>query len=126
MFTSMFETAKRWAHKIKRDLVALYLAGSDSRTPWIAKVIALAVVAYALSPIDLIPDFIPVIGYLDDLLIVPLGMLLAIHLIPPDLFAEFREKASAHDPLPKSRTAAAFVIVVWVVAAGLLIWWLVS
>ncbi len=112
----MFETAKRWAREIKRDVVALYLAGRDARTPWVAKIIAIAVVAYALSPIDLIPDFIPVIGYLDDLLIVPLGMLLAIRLIPHELLAEFRQKAEGEGRLPANCAAA--------VVVGLSAWWL--
>lgn len=120
----MFETAKRWAREIKRDVVALYLAGRDARTPWAAKIVAIAVVAYALSPIDLIPDFIPVIGYLDDLLIVPLGMLLAIRLIPRVLLTEFRQRAEGYARLPASRTAAVVVIAIWIVAAGLSAWWL--
>lgn len=120
----MFETAKRWAREIKRDVVALYLAGRDARTPWAAKIVAIAVVAYALSPIDLIPDFIPVIGYLDDLLIVPLGMLLAIRLIPHELLTEFRQQAEGYAGLPASRTAAVVVIAIWIVAAGLTAWWL--
>lgn len=86
---------KQWARDIKRDVVALYIAGGDARTPWHAKVVAVAVAAYALSPIDLIPDFIPVLGYLDDLIIVPLGIMLAIRLIPADLMAEFRSDAVA-------------------------------
>ncbi|MCH9808992.1 MAG: DUF1232 domain-containing protein [Alphaproteobacteria bacterium] len=123
----MFENAKRWARKIKQNLVALYLASRDPRTPWAAKVVAVLVVAYALSPIDLIPDFIPVIGYLDDLLIVPLGMLLAIRLIPAALFAEFQQRASAHDDRPPAnRTAAIVVLVIWCLVAALAIWWLSS
>src|SRR5919106_1346069 len=84
---------RQWARQIKQDVHALYLAAGDPRVPWYAKVAAVAVAAYALSPIDLIPDFIPVIGYLDDLLIVPAGILLAIKLVPPELMSEFRASA---------------------------------
>jgi uncharacterized membrane protein YkvA (DUF1232 family) len=77
------ETAKSWAREVKRDVVALYLAARDPRTPLIAKIAAASVAAYALSPIDLIPDFVPVLGYLDDLVIVPLGILLVVSLIRP-------------------------------------------
>ena len=80
---SLIDGAKRWARTIKRDVVALWIAAHDRRVPRSAKVAAGAVAAYALSPIDLIPDFVPVLGYLDDLLIVPLGILLAVRLIPP-------------------------------------------
>src|ERR687898_2609981 len=86
---------KRWARNIKRDVVALWLAARDPRVPWYAKAIAGAVAAYALSPIDLIPDFIPVLGYLDDLVIVPAGILLAIWLVPPAVLAEHRQLAEA-------------------------------
>ena len=85
---------------------ALYLAARDPRVPWYAKAVALAVAAYAFSPIDLIPDFIPVIGYLDDLIIVPLGILLAVRLIPADVLAEHRSAASEAAERPTSRTAA--------------------
>ena len=81
---------QRWARSLKRDTVALYLAARDPRVPWYAKVVAACVAAYALSPIDLIPDFIPVIGYLDDVILVPLGIALAIRLIPPALLEEHR------------------------------------
>ena len=78
----MLEQAKKWARAIRRDVVAVWIAARDPRVPWYAKALALAVAAYALSPIDLIPDFIPVLGYLDDLIIVPLGILLVVRLIP--------------------------------------------
>ncbi len=115
---------KSWARAIKVDVVALWLAARDERTPWQAKVVAAAVAAYALSPIDLIPDFIPVLGYLDDLVIVPLGILLAVRLVPADLMAEFRREA-AHRARPASRGGAIAIVVVWVALAVLLVWWLV-
>ena len=104
---------RTWARSIKRDVHALYLSARDPRVPWYAKAVALAVAAYALSPIDLIPDFIPVIGYLDDLVLVPLGILLAVQLIPPAVLAEHR--ATATDArLPGSRTAAVVIIAIWI------------
>jgi len=84
---------KQWARAIRRDAHALYLAARDPRVSWLAKAVAIAVAAYALSPIDLIPDFIPVIGYLDDLIIVPLGIWLVVSLIPDEIMVEYRAKA---------------------------------
>lgn len=104
---------RSWARSIKRDVHALYLSARDPRVPWYAKAIALAVAAYALSPIDLIPDFIPVLGYLDDLILVPLGILLAVRLIPVEVLAEHRAAATAAR-LPMSRGAAAVIIAIWV------------
>lgn len=118
----MLEGWKRWARTIKRDAHALYLASRDPRVPWYAKAIAVAVAAYAASPIDLIPDFIPVIGYLDDLIIVPLGIALVIKLIPPEIMAEHRALATAAQDRPVSRTAAAVIVTVWVSAIGLTGW----
>ncbi len=108
------ERLRDWAREIKRDVHALYLAARDPRVPWYAKAVALAVAAYALSPIDLIPDFIPVIGYLDDVIIVPLGILLAVQLIPADILAEHRAAANEAGRRPVSRTAAMVIIAVWI------------
>lgn len=119
----MFERAKTWARTIKRDVTALYLAGRDPRTPWLAKAVALAVAVYALSPIDLIPDFIPVLGYLDDLLILPLGILLAVRLIPAGLMTEFREAALQRGKLPRHWVGAVVVVGIWVVGAMAVGWW---
>ena len=113
---------KQWARALKRDVVALWIAGRDRRVPWTAKAVAAAVAAYALSPIDLIPDFIPVLGYLDDLILVPLGIMLAVRLIPPALMAEFRAEATRREALPRSRAAAAAIIALWLGAAALLLW----
>lgn len=113
---SCSDRARQWARPIKRDVHALYLAARDPRTPWYAKAVAIAVAGYALSPIDLIPDFIPVIGYLDDLIIVPLGILLAVRLIPVDIMAEHRATAATAAEKPTSRIAAALIIGVWIVA----------
>jgi uncharacterized membrane protein YkvA (DUF1232 family) len=110
----MLETAKHWARRLKRDVVALYIAGRDPRTPWHAKAVAIAVAAYAISPIDLIPDFIPILGYLDDLIIVPLGIMLAVRLISAELMAEFREAATARERLPAHWDGAVFIIAIWI------------
>ncbi len=96
-----------------RDVRALWLAARDPRTPWYARWFALAVAAYAVSPIDLIPDFIPVLGYLDDVLLVPLGIWLAVRMIPREVLAEHRAAASAAKPTRGGRTAAIAVVLVW-------------
>jgi uncharacterized membrane protein YkvA (DUF1232 family) len=118
-------TLARWkqrAHTIKRDVHALYLASRDPRVPWYAKLLALMVAAYALSPVDLIPDFIPVVGYADDLIVVPLGTLLVIKLIPTEIMAEHRELAARSQDRPVSRGAAAIIIALWIGASALVIW----
>ena len=121
---SRTEQAKDWARRVKRDAVAVYFAARDPRTPMLARCIALAVAAYALSPIDLIPDFIPVLGYLDDLLIVPLGLLLVIRLLPPEVLAESREKAMTLLSRPKSYVAAAFMVSIWLLCiVAIAYWW---
>ncbi len=118
--SSLVRRLKQWAGAIKIDVMALWLAARDRRTPWYAKAVAAAVTAYALSPIDLIPDFIPVLGYLDDLLIVPLGILLAVRLIPAELMEEFR-RAAGDRTRPMSYGGAIAVAVIWIVAALLLV-----
>jgi uncharacterized membrane protein YkvA (DUF1232 family) len=112
---------RRHARSLKRDTYAVYLACRDRRTPWYAKVFAGVVVAYALSPIDLIPDFIPVVGYLDDLILVPLGIALAVQMIPEPVLVECRATAQTAPEKPTNRKAGAVIIVSWIVAAGLLL-----
>jgi uncharacterized membrane protein YkvA (DUF1232 family) len=116
---------KRWAKQLKLSLYALYLAYRDPRTPWYAKVVAACVVAYAFSPIDLIPDFIPLLGYLDDLLLLPLGVALALKLIPEQVMAESRERARQLEAegKPVSRAAALVSVLIWVGVVGIVIWW---
>lgn len=111
-----------WARAIKRDAHALYLAARDPRVPWYAKALALCVAAYALSPIDLIPDFIPVLGYLDDLIIVPLGILAVAKLIPPEIMAEHRAAATLASERPISRTAAVVIACIWAASIALTAW----
>ena len=113
----MIERLKAWAGRIKRDVLALWLAARDRRTPWAAKAVAAGVVAYALSPIDLIPDFIPVLGLLDDAVLLPLGILLAVRLIPGALMAEFRAAAEGVRR-PLSRAGAVLVVGLWLAAVA--------
>ena len=121
---SRITQAKDWARRVKRDAVAVYFAARDPRTPMLARCIALAVAAYALSPIDLIPDFIPVLGYLDDLIIVPLGLLLVVRMIPPQVLMESREKARALLARPTSYLAAVVMVSIWLLCmAGFAQWW---
>lgn len=109
----MLGRVKDWARAVKRDLLALWLAARDPRTPLRAKIMALVVVSYAFSPIDLIPDFIPVLGYLDDLVLVPLGAVIALRLIPQALLTEFRDQASRLHSKPQSWAGAAGVMLIW-------------
>ncbi len=116
-------TVREWARRLKRDIIALWIAARDPRVPWHAKAVAGTTAAYALSPLDLIPDFIPVLGYLDDLLIVPAGLWLARKLIPDRLMDEFRALA-LHSSRPRSLVAAGFIILVWTaVVAMSWAWW---
>jgi uncharacterized membrane protein YkvA (DUF1232 family) len=116
-----------WARRIKRDVHALYLAARDPRVPWHAKVVAIAVAAYALSPIDLIPDFIPVLGYLDDLLIVPLGIILAVKLVPAHLMVEFRSAADTADgEKVLGRWGAAGILMLWALGLTIAALWVRS
>ena len=109
------------AKSIKRELYAVFLACRDPRTPWYARLLAIVVIGYALSPIDLIPDFIPFIGYLDDLILVPLGLALVLRLIPPDVLADARRRADASAwTKPRNWVAAGIIILLWVVAMTLL------
>ena len=100
----------------------MYLACRDPRTPWYAKVFAGGVVAYAFSPIDLIPDFIPIVGYLDDLIIVPLGIALAVKMIPDAVLVDCRARAQAASERPTNRKAAAIIVGIWLAATVLVIW----
>jgi uncharacterized membrane protein YkvA (DUF1232 family) len=117
---------KARARALKRDTYALYLACRDPRVPWYAKALAGAVVAYALSPLDLIPDFIPVVGYLDDLLLVPLGLALVLRLIPAPVMADCRREAAARlaagGGRPRSWVGGAVIVAVWLLLAALSGW----
>ena len=118
----MLSRIKTWARNLKRDGHAIYLASRDPRVPWYAKVVAIAVAAYALSPIDLIPDFIPVIGYLDELLILPLGIWVVVRLIPDEVMVEYRARATEAGQRPLSRVGMAAILLIWTVGALTLGW----
>jgi uncharacterized membrane protein YkvA (DUF1232 family) len=117
-----FSALKEWSRALKRDVHAISLAARDPRVPWYAKALGLAVAAYALSPIDLIPDFIPVLGYLDDLILVPLGIALVLKLIPADVLAEHRTQALAAQERPISLAGAIGIVATWLVALTWLGW----
>lgn len=112
---------KQWARRLKAETVALYLAARDPATPWYAKFLVAAVVAYALSPIDLIPDFIPILGYLDDFVLLPLGITLALRLIPPQVLAACRVRAQEISQNEKSvsKMAGGIIIMIWLLLAVL-------
>ena len=115
------ETWKQRARQLKTETYALYLAYRDPRVPWYARLFAACVVGYAFSPIDLIPDPIPVLGYLDDLVLIPLGVALALKMIPPAVMAECREKAQAvmSQGKPTNWMAAAVIVAIWLLLAAL-------
>ncbi len=120
--TRSLSTAELWARTIKCDVHALWIAARDPRTPISAKIAAGGVAASALSPIDLIPDVIPVLGMLDDLMIVPLGILLAVRLVPADLMTEFRNEAERVAARPVSRGGLLFVVMICLAVAAGAIW----
>ena len=113
----MLEQAKVWARRIKRDVVTVYFAARDPRAPFFARLLAMLVAAYALSPIDLIPDFVPVLGYLDDLLIVPLGLLCVLRLMPAAVLNDARHKADAVLAKPRSLWGAVLIVTIWIALA---------
>jgi uncharacterized membrane protein YkvA (DUF1232 family) len=115
----MLSRLRQWARAIQRDAHALYIAARHPRTPWYAKALALAIAAYAFSPIDLIPDVIPILGLVDDLILLPLAIVVVLRLIPADVMAESQAAAAAAADRPVSRTAAALIVLVWLTAIGL-------
>lgn len=125
MKSEILESWKQRARRLKLETHAIYLACRHEKTPWYARLLAACVVGYAFSPIDLIPDFIPVLGYLDDLLLVPLGITLVIKIIPAEVLAECRNKARELDERkPTNWIAAAIIFLVWLIIAGLGGYWL--
>lgn len=121
----MLARLKSWARAIRRDAHAIWLAARDPRTPWAMRLFALLVAAYALSPIDLIPDAIPVLGLLDEAILLPLAMLVLIRALPPSLLTEFRAAAEQASARPVSRMGAALVLLAWVaLGVTLLTWWM--
>ena len=119
----LWQRLRSWAHLVLRDGLALYVAARDPRTPWFAKLLALLVAAYALSPIDLIPDAIPVLGFLDELILLPIAIALIARLIPTQIMAESRAAAQAMVEKPRSKAGAAIIIGIWVLGLGTFLWW---
>jgi uncharacterized membrane protein YkvA (DUF1232 family) len=118
-----FERLKQWARSLKTEIYALYFACRDTRVPWYARLLAVCVVGYAFSPIDLIPDPIPILGYLDDLILLPIGIWLALKMIPQEVMTECREKARNEiKNKPTNRVAAFIIIAIWIALAALSIY----
>lgn len=122
---SFFDKIKQRAASIKMEIYSLYLAYKDPRVPLYARIFAACVVGYAFSPIDFIPDPIPVLGYLDDLVIIPLGIWLALKMIPPDVLSECRIKAQEviKQGKPVNKTAAVVIVMIWILLAGLVVFY---
>jgi uncharacterized membrane protein YkvA (DUF1232 family) len=117
----MFEGWRDRVGALKREVTAIGIAARDPRTGWAARIIVLAIVAYALSPIDLIPDFIPVLGYLDELLLLPAALMLAVRLIPPDVMAQARDRASGVT-FAANKAAATTIVLIWIALAAGGLW----
>lgn len=122
----MFEALKFQAKYLKQQALTVYFAARDPRTPTMVRVLAVMVAAYALSPIDLIPDFIPVLGLLDDLVLIPLGVALVMRWTPPDVMASARAKAHAVSGRPVSYWAAACIVALWLGTLGVAGWWIAN
>jgi len=118
----MLSDLKNWARSLRREVHAIYLATRRPDVPWYAKLLAMAVVGYALSPIDLIPDFIPVFGLLDDLILVPLGIWLVLALIPEAVMVECRARATLAEQRPRGKWAAIVIVAIWLIGAAALTW----
>lgn len=122
---SILPALRNAARRLKQEALTVYFIARDPRTPWLVRLLALAVAAYAASPIDLIPDFIPVLGYVDDLLLLPLAIWLILKLVPAEILAASRQRAAALAERPTSRMAALCIVVLWLAAlGGLGYWWL--
>jgi uncharacterized membrane protein YkvA (DUF1232 family) len=123
---ALADSWKLRARQLERESYALYFACRDTRAPWYAKALAVGIVAYAFSPIDLIPDFIPVLGYLDELVLIPLGVMAVRSMMPPEVMAECRERASRLQDKPRNWIAAAVIVAIWVAAAIAATRWVAS
>lgn len=115
---------RKWARELKQQTLVVYFAARNPRTPWLARLLALGVAAYALSPLDLIPDFIPVLGLLDDLVIVPLGLMLVLRLLPAEVLATSRRQAEHAASKPTDRTVAVVIVAIWAITIGALGLWI--
>ena len=114
---------RTWAKHLKQQTLAVYYVAKDERTPWLPRIIAMLVAAYAFSPIDLIPDFIPVLGLLDDLIILPLGIALALRLVPQEIWQAAQERAAIDSQRPASLVAAVLIATIWLSVIAALGWW---
>jgi uncharacterized membrane protein YkvA (DUF1232 family) len=121
-WATLLHDLRSWARQLRREVHAIYLAAHRPDVPWYAKALAMAVAGYALSPVDLIPDFIPVLGLLDDLILVPLGIWLVLSLIPEAVMAECRALAREAEQRPRSQVAAMTIVAIWIVGAVSLGW----
>jgi uncharacterized membrane protein YkvA (DUF1232 family) len=121
----LFPDLKKRLRDLQAETFALYLAARDPRTPWYAKLLIAGIVAYAFSPIDLIPDFLPVVGFLDDLILIPIGIAIAVKLIPPEVLAECRARAkeAMQGPKPVSRAAGVIIVALWAVVTAVCVFW---
>jgi uncharacterized membrane protein YkvA (DUF1232 family) len=122
--SGIFAQLRQWARTLKQQVLMLYCALHDPDLPWLPRLIAMLVVAYACSPIDLIPDFIPLLGYLDDVILLPMGIWLVLHLTPADIQQRARVQAAELQQKPVNRRAALVIVLIWLVAAMLLTHWL--
>ncbi|MEP6876114.1 MAG: YkvA family protein [Burkholderiales bacterium] len=127
---TFIDTTRAWARRMKRDAMTLWFARSHPATPWYAKALGVFVVAYALSPIDLIPDFVPVLGYLDDVILLPMLIWLALRLLPAAVLEESRQKAerwmAESREKPRSLVGGVAIVLIWIVVAAVLALWLAS
>ena len=121
--TGLLDSLKSRASALKRHALTVYFAARDPRTPWLVRLLALGIAAYAFSPIDLIPDFIPVLGYLDDLILIPLGVALVVRLVPDEVMQSAQAQAAVAAERPTSRVAAALIIAVWIAAVVACVRW---
>jgi uncharacterized membrane protein YkvA (DUF1232 family) len=121
---TLLDRLRRHARALKVETLALYLVARDPRVPWYARLFVGVVVAYALSPIDLIPDFVPILGYLDDLILVPLGIALALRMVPPAILEDCRDRARSELDAgrPASRAAMLAIVGIWLASAALMVW----
>lgn len=126
MAGQIFQKWKLWAKKLKVEVYALYLSYKDPRVPWYARVFAACVVGYAFSPIDLIPDPIPILGYLDDPVLIPIGVVLALRMIPADVMSECRERARElmSQGMPVNKAAAVIIVGIWILLAGVCVYFM--
>ena len=123
-----FEQWKDWAKALKSQVYTLYLAYRDPRVPWYAKAFGAMVVAYALSPIDLIPDFVPVLGYLDDIVLIPIGIAIAVKMIPKEIMEECRKNAAVALTSREVKTwsATLVIVVIWLTVLGCIVWRIIA